>query len=326
MKKMKLSFAVIVCGLLSLPVAAQVGKKGEVKSAPATSTPKKTTPTKKSAPARRVVRPNAPASNDAAANERAFWESIRNSNDPEDFRAYLKKYPDGQFVDLANNRLRALSPASPANQALTPPELTIMSNQADNKSKAALYKKFTDNRINNAAVAFEAAKEYLRVYSGDNDQYVDYLKKWVSKYEEITSKGSSTGIVEGVGTGPGRGSNTVGADPKVGVGGGGGGSGPVDYGRVFSPSEVTQKARIISRPRPHYTEEARKNSVAGEVVLRMVLTASGQVTNIRVVSGLPQGLSEQAIAAARQIRFEPAMKDGRPVSQHVQIVFTFSIY
>jgi hypothetical protein len=45
-----------------------------------------------------------------------FWESIRASNDPADFRAYLEQYPQGKFAALARNRLAALghTPAPPA--------------------------------------------------------------------------------------------------------------------------------------------------------------------------------------------------------------------
>ncbi|MCA1626272.1 MAG: energy transducer TonB [Acidobacteria bacterium] len=50
-----------------------------------------------------------------------------------------------------------------------------------------------------------------------------------------------------------------------------------------------QKARILSKPEPQYTEEARKNQITGTVVLRAVFTSGGQVTNIRSVSGLPFG-------------------------------------
>ena len=45
--------------------------------------------------------------------ELAFWDSVKGSSDPEDYRAYLKRYPQGQFAALANNRLRALNAAAP---------------------------------------------------------------------------------------------------------------------------------------------------------------------------------------------------------------------
>ena len=41
---------------------------------------------------------------DLAAFEISYWESIKTSKDPEDFELYLRKYPDGQFADLALRR------------------------------------------------------------------------------------------------------------------------------------------------------------------------------------------------------------------------------
>ncbi|PYS51917.1 MAG: hypothetical protein DMF68_02975 [Acidobacteria bacterium] len=99
-----------------------------------------------------------------------------------------------------------------------------------------------------------------------------------------------------------------------------------DYNRIFNPSEVTVKARILSRLEPQYTEEARKNQVSGTVVLRAVFSASGQVTDIKVVSGLPYGLNERSIAVARMIKFVPAMKNGHPISTYIQIEYNFNLY
>jgi TonB family protein len=142
-----------------------------------------------------------------------------------------------------------------------------------------------------------------------------------------TGEGAGVGPGEGAGYGPGRGGNVGGGDRHLGGGGpGGGGGGGTDYNKVFSPRDVTQKAKIISKPEPGYTEEARKNQISGTVTLRAVLSSSGAVTGIRPVSNLPYGLTEKAIAAARQIKFIPAQKDGRAVSQYVTIEYNFNIY
>ena len=137
--------------------------------------------------------------------------------------------------------------------------------------------------------------------------------------------GTGVGPGEGGGVGPGRGGNIGGGDRNDGGGGAGGGGGG-DYNRVFSGREVSQKARVLSKPEPQYTEEARKNQITGTVVLRAVFTSGGQVTNIRAVSGLPYGLTERAIAAARLIKFSPAMKDGRAVSMYIQLEYNFNLY
>ena len=139
--------------------------------------------------------------------------------------------------------------------------------------------------------------------------------------------GGGMGTGEGTGLGPGRGGNTGGGDRHDGGGGpGGGGGGGVDYTRPFKQNEVTRKALITFKPEPGFTEDARKNNVTGVVRLRAVLHASGAIQGISVVKGLPDGLTEKAISAARQIRFTPAEKDGRHVSQYVVLEYNFNIY
>jgi TonB family protein len=141
-----------------------------------------------------------------------------------------------------------------------------------------------------------------------------------------TGKGGGIGPGEGGGIGPGRGGNIGGGDYHEGGGGPGGGGGGADYNKTFSGKDVTTKARVLSKPEPQYTEEARKNQVTGTVVLRAVFTSGGQVTGIKAVSGLPYGLTERAIAAARQIKFTPATKDGHAVSMYIQLEYNFNLY
>lgn len=59
-----------------------------------------------SAPSPGATRPS--LSGDQAAFELSYWESIKSSSDPHDFEAYLQKYPNGQFVELARNNLSRL--------------------------------------------------------------------------------------------------------------------------------------------------------------------------------------------------------------------------
>jgi TonB family protein len=101
---------------------------------------------------------------------------------------------------------------------------------------------------------------------------------------------------------------------------------PEDYKRIFSGREVTSKARLLSKPNPSYTEEARQNQISGTIVLRVVLSASGEVTNIHAMSSLPYGLTERAIEAAKQVKFIPATKDGHPVSMWMELQYNFNLY
>jgi TonB family protein len=134
--------------------------------------------------------------------------------------------------------------------------------------------------------------------------------------------GVGTGTGPGVGYGPGRGYNVGGGQQ----GNAGVGDPAVDYGKPFRSNEVTKKAVITAKPEPGFTEPARKFNVTGTVRLRATLSATGEVNSIVVVKGLPHGLTEKAVAAARQIRFTPAQKDGRQVSQYVILDYNFNIY
>ena len=76
-------------------------------------------------------------------------------------------------------------------------------------------------------------------------------------------------------------------------------------GTVYQSKELSQRARIDSKPAPVYTPQARADNLSGYVFLTAVLCRSGHVTDIQVVKGLPHGLTEAAIAAAKKIKFEP---------------------
>jgi TonB family protein len=97
-------------------------------------------------------------------------------------------------------------------------------------------------------------------------------------------------------------------------------------GHAFSPAEVTRRAIIVSKGEPFYTDQARAHQVVGTVKLEAVLGADGYVANINVIEGLKDGLTESAIEAARNIRFFPAEKDGKPVGQQLMLEYNFNVY
>ncbi|MEO6654846.1 MAG: energy transducer TonB [Pyrinomonadaceae bacterium] len=143
-------------------------------------------------------------------------------------------------------------------------------------------------------------------------------------------QGSGTGTGQGSGRGTGAGSgNGSGYGSGLGNGNGNGtGDGDNDSGGPPPPAlrGVTQGIKIVSKPRPGYTDAARTNNIQGTVILRVVFLSSGQIGSISPVKGLPNGLTEQAIAAARRISFEPAKNNGIAQSVTKQIEYSFSIY
>jgi TonB family protein len=151
-------------------------------------------------------------------------------------------------------------------------------------------------------------------------------------------------------TGPGSGNGTGGAKGAKGViastgfgngvaaGSPGGGShGGVQQGIFDQKAADTPKVKqtaavsnskpveILSVPKPVYSDEARKKKIEGDVLVQVVFTASGEVKVLRIIRGLGYGLDESAEAAARQIRFRPALQDGQPVDFPTTARITFEL-
>lgn len=83
------------------------------------------------------------------------------------------------------------------------------------------------------------------------------------------------------------------------------------------------KPRPLELVRPSYTEQARKARVEGRVRLELALDEHGQVTSAKVLEGLGHGLDEAALAAAKRVRFSPAMRCNRPVAAPFVLAMRF---
>jgi TonB family protein len=82
---------------------------------------------------------------------------------------------------------------------------------------------------------------------------------------------------------------------------------------------------ILFKPKPDYTDDARKARVEGEVLVRVQFTAAGEVQVLEVVRGLGHGLDESALRAAKQIKFKPAQRDGQPVDSTATVHIVFQM-
>jgi TonB family protein len=132
--------------------------------------------------------------------------------------------------------------------------------------------------------------------------------------------GDGTGIDKGKGPGYGPGVNgNIGGGSKETGGGDPTGN---DDGSVI----ISGKPTILYKERARYTEEARRNLLQGTVVLSVIFGADGRLHDIRTLKGLPYGLTENAIEAAKNIRFQPAMRYGKPVSVRTVLEFNFALY
>lgn len=136
----------------------------------------------------------------------------------------------------------------------------------------------------------------------------------------VASAGFGQGVVGGTGKPGGKG----GAIATSGLGGTGIGQVTPSAPKQQQTGQFTSVV-LLNKPRPGYTEEARRLKIEGDVTLQVRFTAAGQVQVLRVVSGLGYGLDELAQDAARRIQFKPAMRDGRAVDEVTVIHVTFQL-
>jgi TonB family protein len=82
---------------------------------------------------------------------------------------------------------------------------------------------------------------------------------------------------------------------------------------------------LLREVRPGYTDEARRRSIEGDVLLEIVVKQDGSVGNVRVTRTLGAGLEQKAIDAVRQWRFGPARRQGQPVDVVVEVSVEFKL-
>jgi TonB family protein len=137
-------------------------------------------------------------------------------------------------------------------------------------------------------------------------------------------------LASGSGHGNGVGSTRPGAVMSSGFG-----NGAID---TFNTAGIHQKTEshqpsnganapveITFKPKPDYTDEGRKQKINGEVRLEVLFKSDGQVRVIRVMQGLGYGLDEQAVKAAEQIKFKPALHEGQPIDSMAQVHIIFEL-
>ena len=178
---------------------------------------------------------------------------------------------------------------------------------------------------------FEQAKTSLPIIQsteGDTERPITNQRAGIpTSLSEDPSSGPGRGGGIGTGIGPSQGGGVgTSLGNRRGIGGC---PNPPCGGDDDAPSirrGETVGVRILAQPRASYTDAARQAGIQGKVVLRVTFQSDGSIGAISAVSGLPNGLTERAIAAARSIRFEPAKRNGVPYSVTRTIEYSFTIY
>ena len=139
---------------------------------------------------------------------------------------------------------------------------------------------------------------------------------------KIPSGPPSNGTGSGAGIGSGSGGG-VGSGEGGGVGPGkGGGIG----GGVFRVGGGVSAPRAMDTPDPEYSEEARKAKYQGVCILWLIVGPDGKPRDVKIARSLGMGLDQKAIDAVKRWKFEPAMKDGKPVAVQINVEVNFRLY
>ena len=100
----------------------------------------------------------------------------------------------------------------------------------------------------------------------------------------------------------------------------------LDDEKKTDPIKYSRPLIVLRKVQASYTDSARQTGVQGSVTLRVVFQADAQIGEIKVLKKLSGGLTDNAVAAARKIKFLPAEIDGKPVDSTKNIVYSFTIY
>jgi TonB family protein len=117
------------------------------------------------------------------------------------------------------------------------------------------------------------------------------------------SAGEGGGIGGGEGTGQGEGTGW-GVGPGEGGGFGGG---------KYSPGGWDIDPILVYKLKPEYPRLASEKLIRGEVIIEILVHKDGSTEVLRVLKSLPYGCVDAAVEAAKQWRFKPALKEGKPV-------------
>jgi protein TonB len=143
--------------------------------------------------------------------------------------------------------------------------------------------------------------------------------------EGVIEKGRGDADSQGPGTGGGSGTGH-GTGSGEGLGSGiGDGSGGGIGGGPYRPGSGIEPPRLVREVKAQYTDEARRRSLSGDVILEIVVRRDGGVGDVKVLQGLGAGLDQRAIEAVRQWRFDPAKRKGVPVDVLVEVAVEFML-
>lgn len=98
---------------------------------------------------------------------------------------------------------------------------------------------------------------------------------------------------------------------------------PAQTSSPSSPNAGVVGPKLLTHVAPQYPAEAKEQGVVGTVILHLIITTEGDVTNVTVISG-PDILQQAAVDAVQQWKFQPATKYGIPTAVDTRVTVNFA--
>ena len=95
------------------------------------------------------------------------------------------------------------------------------------------------------------------------------------------------------------------------------------FSQTNAPATGLKQPVLVTKVEAEYTAEARAKQIEGAVVLHADVNQEGYAVNVRIVRSLDPGLDANAVEALKKWRFQPATKNGEPVTVSATLEFNF---
>jgi TonB family protein len=86
----------------------------------------------------------------------------------------------------------------------------------------------------------------------------------------------------------------------------------------------TSELRIIGQPKPPLPKDYGQLDAQGSIVLKVEFLSTGKIGKVTLVSRLYPELDELAVEAARKIKFDPKIVNGKPIDQYKVVQYMYS--
>lgn len=105
---------------------------------------------------------------------------------------------------------------------------------------------------------------------------------------------------------------------------------PADAGKSSTPEEefveVDEMPKMVYMEKVVYPVDAKKDGIEGSVMIKAFVDINGDVTEAKVVksSGV-QSMDNSALESAKRSKFEPGIKDDKPVAMWITYEIRFAL-